>query len=97
MTTYLLPVNLKEDDVVWVRLRTGYIEREHQARPSVVRKVYPDGNILHKQHNQDEMEFAFAKAIYAKSLEPFTPIMRYRMVDVTEIQKTITQEISNVN
>ena len=86
-TVYLPPTNIKIGDLVWLKWKNRNFVRDQpiQAKPSVVTKVYDDGNILHRQDNFDETQFAFANTIVAKSPSSFTRVMRYRMVPLEEV------------
>lgn len=92
MTKYLLPIDIKKGDVVWVKWqKQGYSSVNHdpQAIPSVVQRIYDDGNILHQQDSYDDIAFAFVRDIIAKSTDKFTRQMRYRMISIATITEAL--------
>ena len=100
MYVYLQPTNLAPNDIVWIRwehMIRGDLAR--QATPTVVIKVYDDGNIIHKRPGYDNKEFAFAENIYAKSPQLPLQSIKYRRVPISEIliglQETKDKELNN--
>lgn len=95
------PLLLARGDIVWVRwkhYRHGDIPES--AIPSRVVKVYDDGNILHKKEGYDDIEFAWAKDIFAKS--PGLPFSRmpFRTVPLADIREALYKkelEEANIN
>ena len=84
------PLLLEKGDIVWVRwkhYRHGDVPES--ATPTKVIKVYDDGNILHKKDGYDDIEFAWARDIFAKS--PGLPYTRmpYRTVPLSDIREAI--------
>ena len=91
---YLRPTNIKIGDLIWLKWKNRNFVRDQpvQAKPTVVTKVYDDGNILHRQDNFDETQFAFANTIIAKSPSSFTRVMRYRMIPLQEVVDSLVNQ-----
>ena len=86
------PTMLKEGDIVWVRwMHTIIGDIPDAAIPTKIIRVYDDGNILHQKSGYDNVEFAWARDIFAKT--PSLPIdsMPYRRVPVADIRRAIYQ------
>lgn len=84
--------NVEKGDIVWVvwnHYNNG--DGGDTATPTKVTKVYNDGNILHHRRGYDDLEFAWAKDIVAKTPDvPFDRIP-YRTMKVSQIRKEIDQ------
>ena len=85
-----LPLLLEAGDIVWVRWRHyRHGDTPESATPTKVIKVYDDGNILHKKDGYDDVEFAWAKDIFAKTPNlPYTR-MPYRTVPLVDIREAL--------
>ena len=85
-TTYEPAVDIQPGDVVWVKWEHAiHNDLSNRATPTTVRKVYDDGNIIHKRKGYDDLEFAWARHVYAKSPGLDLYDMSYHTMELSKI------------
>lgn len=85
---YQPPVDLKPGDVVWVRwLRYRHSDMPETATPTKIHTVYPDGNIIHRKSGHDDLEFAWARDVFAKTPGLDFQRMAFRTITIKEIRE----------
>lgn len=85
-------VDLEEDMIVWIKwdhYRHG--NSPAKATPSRIVRIYSDGNILHNRRGYDDIEFAFARDIIAKSPDLNFDKMPYRTIKIDDIEDALYQ------